>query len=329
MTKIFLKTLSSFYYERIIASSPNHFTEMVNMGMRLEEGVCEGSLSKDEASTSKKYGRSFSKKKEGEINALSVGRQRRPRVRKNSQSRQHQHQVSSVIPGAPGHDIENRYPLKYEVQKLVKSAMVSFKDRVPNVKANQLPAHGNTSVNMVDGCPGNFRVFGLHRIRRFLVEMHRTLCLISDSEHDHDGCVICSVNPRGRVIIKRDIQKLMDENIIQVQQSRDMGDDVNVIVSIFKTPKRVVIQFDSSSNNVNRSVLSLVIRLVGPIPYASNKGMPCQYNSTMIEKGQEVPLHIVDSVVNIADEVKVTCSGRVFSPAFPKIVEDVSVGKKA
>ena len=58
--------------------------------------------------------------------------------------------------GAPGHDIENGCPLKYEVQKLVKSGMVSFEDRAPNVKANLLPAHGNSSVNMVDDCPGNF-----------------------------------------------------------------------------------------------------------------------------------------------------------------------------
>ena len=48
MTKIFLKTLSSFYYERMIASAPSDFTEMVNMGMRLEEGVREGRLTRDE-----------------------------------------------------------------------------------------------------------------------------------------------------------------------------------------------------------------------------------------------------------------------------------------
>ena len=38
--------------------------------------------------------------------------------------------------GAPGHDIENFYPLKYEVQMLMKSGMVPFEDRAPNVKAN-------------------------------------------------------------------------------------------------------------------------------------------------------------------------------------------------
>ncbi|KAI5420236.1 hypothetical protein KIW84_044143 [Lathyrus oleraceus] len=88
-------------------SAPNDFTEMVNMGMRLEEGVHEGRLSKEEVSSSKKYGSSFTRKKEGETNAVSVGRQRRPHVRRR----------------APGHDIENCYPLKYEVQKLVKSGM--------------------------------------------------------------------------------------------------------------------------------------------------------------------------------------------------------------
>ena len=84
MTKIFLKTLSSFYYERMIVSAPNDFTKMVNMGMRLEEGVREGRMSKEEVSSSKKYGSGFSKRKEGETNSVSVGRQRRPHIKRSS-----------------------------------------------------------------------------------------------------------------------------------------------------------------------------------------------------------------------------------------------------
>ena len=82
----------------MIASVPSDFTEMVNMGMRLEEGAREGQLSKEEVSSSKKYSSGFSRKKEGETNALSVERQRRPHVRRNPQPRQHHHQVSYVIP---------------------------------------------------------------------------------------------------------------------------------------------------------------------------------------------------------------------------------------
>ncbi|KAI5418536.1 hypothetical protein KIW84_042967 [Lathyrus oleraceus] len=135
MTKILLKTLSSLYDECMIASSSNDFTEMVNMGRHLEEGVREGRLSKEEASTSKKYGGSFSKKKEEEANSI------------------YPDQHCAYHQGVPDHNIEDCYPLKYEVQKLVKSGMVSFEDRAPNVKVNPLPVHCNSYVNIVDGCP--------------------------------------------------------------------------------------------------------------------------------------------------------------------------------
>jgi len=48
MTKLFLKTLSQFYYERMVGSAPKNRAEMVGMGVQLEEGVREGRLVKDE-----------------------------------------------------------------------------------------------------------------------------------------------------------------------------------------------------------------------------------------------------------------------------------------
>ncbi|KAI5441032.1 hypothetical protein KIW84_010477 [Lathyrus oleraceus] len=167
--------------------------------------------------------------------------------------------------GSPGHDIENCYLLKYEVKKIMKSGMVSFEDRAPNVKANLLPPRGNASMNMVDGCPGEFKVYDVLHIRQSLVAIHKDICVV------------------------------------------------------IKTPEWVVIQFDSSNNNnVNRSVSSLVIRLAGHIPYAYDKVVPYKYNATMIKNGQEVPLPVARSVVNITDITKVTHSGRVFSSVFLK-----------
>ncbi|XP_050916806.1 uncharacterized protein LOC127131978 [Lathyrus oleraceus] len=52
MTRMFFKTLSSFYYERVVASASNDFIEMVGMGVRLEEGVREGHLIKEASSSS-------------------------------------------------------------------------------------------------------------------------------------------------------------------------------------------------------------------------------------------------------------------------------------
>ncbi|KAI5407094.1 hypothetical protein KIW84_053376 [Lathyrus oleraceus] len=178
--------------------------------------------------------------------------------------------------------------------------MVSFEDRASNVKANPLPAHGNSSVNMVDGCPGEFKVFDGRFIRRSLVAMHKDIYMVSDCEHDHDGCAICSVKPRGCEVVKRDIRRLMDEGMIQIVQSRHVDDDVNVIVPVFKNPERVVIQYDTSNSNG-----------------VSNRS-----------DGQEVPLPTTNSVVSIADVTKVTRSGCVFGSVFPKDKEESTVSKK-
>jgi hypothetical protein len=65
----------------MLASAPSDFTEMVNMGMRLEEGVREGRLTREEGSSEKRYG-SFAKKKEGEAHAVSSHVKRRPYVKR-------------------------------------------------------------------------------------------------------------------------------------------------------------------------------------------------------------------------------------------------------
>jgi len=51
LMRIFLKTLSPFYYKKMITSAPGNFAEMVGMGTRLEEGVREGRLVKESIST--------------------------------------------------------------------------------------------------------------------------------------------------------------------------------------------------------------------------------------------------------------------------------------
>ena len=68
MTKVFLKTLGSFYYERMVASAPSDFTKMVSMGVRLEEAVREGHLTKNEGTKKSSYG--FSRKKKSETNVV-------------------------------------------------------------------------------------------------------------------------------------------------------------------------------------------------------------------------------------------------------------------
>lgn len=94
MTKLFLKTLSPFFYDRMVASTPSDFTEMVNMGIRLEEGVREGRLKEGGSfDNSRRYVNDLPKKKEHDANAISQEKRRRS-LRINQR---HQH-MASVIP---------------------------------------------------------------------------------------------------------------------------------------------------------------------------------------------------------------------------------------
>ena len=62
-----------------------------------------------------------------------------------------------------------------------------------------------------------------------------------------------------------------------------------------------------------------MLQLAGPVPYASDKIVPYQYNASMLENGQEVPLPTTSSAVSITDVTKVTRSGHVFGPVFPRM----------
>ncbi|KAI5434398.1 hypothetical protein KIW84_021296 [Lathyrus oleraceus] len=195
--------------------------------------------------------------------------------------------------GAPGHDVENCYPLKTKVQDLVRCGILCFEDVGPNVKKNPLPEHGKF-VNMVQGCPGKYKVKYVSHIRQSLVELHRLLCEYSHYEHDHDKCRICPVNRLG------------------CRQNRNVDEDepeVNVISPVFRMPEPVIIKYDGGKQKVSPS---LNIKHAGHVPYSFEKAIPFRYNVVAVEDGKEVTLPS-SFVVNIADVSGLTHSGRVFS----------------
>ncbi|KAI5388865.1 hypothetical protein KIW84_074500 [Lathyrus oleraceus] len=312
----------------MIASAPSDFTKMVNMGMRLEEGVREGRLSRDDGSSTKKYG-GFSMKKEGEIHVVSsmlredllklITPRDPPAVSANPQwwYKPELHCVYHSC--APGHDVENCFPLKTKVKDLVKSGILFFEDVGPNVKKNPFPEHGKAALNMVQGYLGKYKVLFVNDIRQSLVEMHKLLCEHGHYEHDHDRCQVCAINERGCRKVRRDIQEMLNQGMIEILQNRN-EDEVDVITPVFKIPDPVVIKYDGSKKKVSPT---LVIKPAGPIPYVSDKAVSYRYNTIMLEDGKEVPLPST-FVVSISDVSGVTRSGRVF-PAQSKSHEDVGV----
>ena len=92
MTKLFLKNLSQFYYEKMIGSAPKDFAEMVGMGVQLEEGVREGRLGKESVP------KSNSKKKDQGVNMVKGQPRQQASQQYNSQNRVQKTQHYDLIP---------------------------------------------------------------------------------------------------------------------------------------------------------------------------------------------------------------------------------------
>ncbi|XP_058741177.1 uncharacterized protein LOC131613534 [Vicia villosa] len=312
MTKLFLKTLSIFYNENMVASAPNDFTEMVNMGMRLEEGIREGRLVKEASSSLssggiKRFGSNFAKKKEETMSAISRGRKRRyqpqqiaavtpvvsqappqnvqkphpqqPRQQAPQQNQKRKYPPFDPIPmtytelltlllqknlvqlrdppppplanppfwykadahcafhkNSPGYTVENCYPIMSELQKLVRSNMLTFRDVNPNVQVNPLPNHG--TVNAIQTQSGYEYLHDVRESTRSLVEMHIVFCgLNCFPPHNYNACSVCSNSIQGCETVTNDLQKLLDRGIISISR-RKRSEETHSVNMVHGCPGR-------------------------------------------------------------------------------------------
>src|SRR4051812_40698706 len=75
---------------------------------------------------------------------------------------------------APGHTVENCYPLMSKVQKLVRSNMLTFKDVNPNVQVNPVPNY--EIVDAIQTQSGYEYIHDICESTQSLVNMHAILC---------------------------------------------------------------------------------------------------------------------------------------------------------
>src|SRR4051812_35103852 len=121
-----------------------------------------------------------------------------------------------IIRGAPGHNIENCFSFKVDVQRLVKSGMLSFKDTNPNVQANPLPQHKEASVNLTDQHPNVIQIYDIRQIGQNLVKMHAKQAGYGHvPPHNYFTCEICPKNNQGCTVVQAALQEQMDLGWIQ------------------------------------------------------------------------------------------------------------------
>ncbi|XP_058787978.1 uncharacterized protein LOC131662257 [Vicia villosa] len=369
MTKVFLKILSTFYYENMVASAPNDFTEMVNMGMRLEEVVSQAppqNVQKPQPQQPRQQAPQQNQQRKyppfdpilmtyTELLPLLLQRnlvQLRdpPPPPANPPFWYKTDTRCAFHKNAPDHTVENCYPLMSEVQKLMHIVFCGLNYFPPrdysaySVCSNSIQgcetvindlqklldrgiisisrrkrSEDTHFVNMVQGCPGRYQVWDIRFIREPLVLMHIRLCRLAFFQHDHNACRICSMNPRGCLQVRREIQKMLDEKTLHITYERD--DDINMVTAKFPVPEVMEISYDSQ----NMVVIPLTIQMPNPFPYNSSTTVPWRYGATIITGGEEVKHEPESTIVNIADVSRMTRSSRLFAPIHPKPKSNLEV----
>ena len=85
-------------------------------------------------------------------------------------------------------------------------------------------------VNMVSGCPGEFRSFDLEHLNEDLVRLHATFCHTAGQVgHQYGSCIVCYRDPRGCSIVKKGVKLLLDNGTIKITGQRDDYHEVDMV----------------------------------------------------------------------------------------------------
>jgi hypothetical protein len=239
--------------------------------------------------------------------------------------------------GAPGHNIESCKAFKYKVQELLDRKLISFKEESPNVKTNPLSGHASSSVNAVEEIEEFEVVKEVDSVKTTIFVIREKLIEYDVFEEMHSNCEICSTNPANYQKMKKCLQELMDQGLVQIGYSRG-GADVAVLESQGLIPIEIPYQSKEVQIPV-RMVDPMVFHVPAPFPFESTKKVPWNYLPIVSVGGKPIT-NIELDIVNIAGVGGITRSGRIFSsdqaskntasttvePVKGKSIEEVGIG---
>lgn len=123
--------------------------------------------------------------------------------------------------GSPGHTIGYCKALKYKVQELIDSKLLTFKDKSQNVKNNLLPGHIGPSVNVVEESvePGLIKEVG--SVRTYVLIICEKLTEAGLIQEVHGICEVCLSTPDECEELKRCPQKQMKQGLVQISHVKN------------------------------------------------------------------------------------------------------------
>ncbi|GAU44995.1 hypothetical protein TSUD_184960 [Trifolium subterraneum] len=143
----------------------------------------------------------------------------------------------------------------------------------------------------------------------------------------HNNCEECALSPRGCQVVRKEVQELMNQGVLQISRAKKMA-EVSVIEPHFESNKGIprsveVLYQRNTDQSLEARKLPVVVCVPSPFPYKSSKAVPWDYDATAYVHESELeieggPTKIIDDVTHISEGSGMTRSGRIFAPEQPR-----------
>jgi hypothetical protein len=213
--------------------------------------------------------------------------------------------------GSPGHNVENCRALKFKVQELIDRRLLSFKEESPNVKSNPLPGHAGPSVNAVEEFKEYELIERVAEVKTPMTVVREVLIGYDSFEEMHSNCEICSTNLNACEKMKKCLQNMMDQGLVQIGYSW-VDTNIATLESQLSMPIEITYQRRELQIPV-QSMDPIVFHVPKPFPFESTNKVPWNYQPVPYVGGKPLT-STKPNVTNIVGVSGVTRSGRVFSP---------------
>ncbi|XP_050897476.1 uncharacterized protein LOC127104330 [Lathyrus oleraceus] len=264
--------------------------------------------------------------------------QRTPALRQNAPFQNRIQGGKPLIPQIPMSYTE-LYPSLLKKGELIEKKILSFGDTSPNVKNNPLPAHG--SVNAINDEPDEGLMLDATKIKTPLRYFHAKLVEAGLLKNYHKSCEECIIGPKGCEMVRKDIQELINQGVLQVS-NRMKKNEVEVIEPIFNLPELSTttpifnipdLVFNIPDSTIVQPIFNIpesvepIFNIPNPVvvqrpisfPFENTKAVPWKYDMVVVNQrseklGHKEGLNIAST--NIAVGSRMTRSGRIYTPRF-------------
>lgn len=201
-----------------------------------------------------------------------------------------------------------------------------------------MPGHGGPTINAVEGLDNNILIQVVDQVRTPMSRVCVKLIGYKAFEELYVDCKICLINPDTCGRMKKCLQPMMNEGLVQIGYTRKL-EDVSVIKSHghtpfeipyhkmgAPTPFHILVPMSSQTSThilvptlflipfqiLVKSEDPIVFRVPAPFSFKSTKYVLWNYNSTTYVGYKHIVIE--PTITNIVGIGGMTWSGRVFAP---------------